>query len=155
MRHSPHALARANPSNPKNPCSPSSIHLACHQPLLDPHLGVTTHPCVASFSHLSPQTSAIRPQPSTFFRLHHITLVFSRFMTSTLDSISPWSFIITPQKYEYYFKFSLFRQFFIDFSSLFLQNNKTSLKRNTNSDTITSAIKHPTSHVMAHISINP
>ena len=51
-------------------------------------------------------------------------------MTSTLDSISPWSFIITLQKYEYYFNFSLFRQLFIDFPSLFLQNNKNAPEKN-------------------------
>ena len=45
-------------------------------------------------------------------------------MISTLESISPWSVIITAQKYEYYFNYALFPQLFIDFSSLFLQNDK-------------------------------
>jgi hypothetical protein len=50
-------------------------------------------------------------------------------MTSTLYSISPWSFIITPQKYEYYFNCTLFLQLFIDFSSYFLKNDKKALEK--------------------------
>ena len=54
---------------------PVQFRLHLHLPLIrhphrKPHLGVTTHPCVASQAIIQ------------FFRRHHITLVFSRFMTS-------------------------------------------------------------------------
>ena len=101
---------------------PVQLRLHLHLPLIrhphrKPRLGVTTHPCVAS------------RYISRFFRRHHITLVFSRFIISALESISPWSFIITVQKYEFYFNYDLFLQLFINFSSYFLKNDKDALEK--------------------------
>jgi hypothetical protein len=50
-------------------------------------------------------------------------------MISALESISPRSFIITAQKYEFYFNYDLFLQLFINFSSYFLKNDKNALEK--------------------------